>query len=589
MFISVSNKRASFFNLLVTLALFASVFGAQIIDKGTYTLWMFFLGVGLLFQSFLGKQKYTRISFFDIVIIIFTVYGILNYVLLTPYNFYQYFAWVYMGYVGSYYFFLTPLKEKHHNTYLKQVLGGIKWVALGQCFVSFLQYATFISSNNSYFEYTGTFTSPNTLAAWVSIAFVISFIQLLDGSKKSKRYCYVHCLMLICFLVLLVMSESRASWLACGVGILLIITIKYEWGSIIKRWSLFKKISVLLFFFGFIIASLFFAYKLKPDSVSGRKLIAQITLNEVVKKPLLGHGAYTFTAKYNKAKADYFKEKKRPWEQVKVASFGYSTFNDYLNVVFEFGFIGFFIGMALLVCLWCPLRLHSQNMMEYIILLMLMIYALFSYPLKEPHLLSLGIFAAALITAKKNDKTWFTLSNKVRFGGKLFLGIALIGVSLFKINAELDYIKFKTFPETASKEAIVKLYRSLNDIGYSDFRLGKVLIQKKYTEEGVHYMERGVSQYPLPEFCEVLALQYLQLKDYAKADSLMSFNVYNEPFRYKPLLHRLFLKKTLGDTLAQKRILHEIIYKPVKIPSQKILNYKQSAKKYLEVLNKISD
>ena len=126
-------------------------------------------------------------------------------------------------------------------------------------------------------------------------------------------------------------------------------------------------------------------YFFKKDSANGRLLIWRTTLDMVADKPIVGHGAGAFQAKYMLYQADYFNAHPDS-RYVTLADNVLHPFNEYLLVLCEHGIVGLGI-IALLV--FFLVRAYRRNPGEekfpaLMSLLALAVFSFFSYPFRYP-------------------------------------------------------------------------------------------------------------------------------------------------------------------------------------------------------------
>lgn len=129
---------------------------------------------------------------------------------------------------------------------------------------------------------------------------------------------YISCLQLALWalvLILLVLppAQSRAAWIAALAGCFYILANHPKVRDYSEKWRtrffMIRKpihviiLSVILTAF---LAGAYGLYKMKKGSADGRMLIWQVTSELIKGKPLLGHGAGSFDAKYMDAQAEWF-------------------------------------------------------------------------------------------------------------------------------------------------------------------------------------------------------------------------------------------------------------------------------------------
>lgn len=578
------NKILSVFSFLL---LVGSILPALMIYRGFEIFWI--LGVGIaLFVSIATTKGYDiKITLLDIAIVLFVIYSILHYTLLTDFNFLHITFWVFLSYPLCYYLLLLLFSD---NSALKKTPAFatiIVFIASIQCLIGILQYVGIYPSANSNFAVIGTFYSPNALSMFLAVAALMSFWNIRASKSKMARWIYG--LLLILFGVFIVTLKARSSWYALVFGFTTLMAFD------LKRFQFFQKITKkkktvigFLFLCVFSLAS-FYVYNMKRDSANSRVFISQISLNESLKKPLLGHGIFSFKGTYNLVKSDYFNQTNREWSEVKNGGYTYHAFNEFIYLFFEIGGVGLLVFLSVLIVLFLGFRITYESKMALAILVMLCTFSLLSYPIYIPHIAFLGIFVAAIIRKDGNYKTLFLFRKRwhaktVKSGG-IILSMLLLFIAISKTNARINMINYHKNPNqitNSDKQKIIDIFMNTDDIGESNFYLGQNLYLRGYKNEGFSYMKKGFYELLEPGMGELLAGYLYQERMFDDAEKVLKINIGNEPFRYKPKMDYAVFLGDQGRVFEQNTVLKTIINLPVKIPSESVENYKRQASKILK-------
>lgn len=207
-----------------------------------------------------------------------------------------------------------------------------------QALYGILQWLKLISSVGRY-QVVGSFDNPAGFAACLCAGLPFIFLCLKEvREKKQKTILY---LLLLAVVLAIVVSGSRS-------GVLTIAIVLAIW---LYPYIPFKLKSKILISVCLILVLLGGGYFLKKDSADGRLLIWRCSLEMVKDLPFCGYGINGFKAHYMDYQANFFMEKPNSG-YMKLADNVSSPFNEYLNIVIKFGYLGMIIlilGISLLI------------------------------------------------------------------------------------------------------------------------------------------------------------------------------------------------------------------------------------------------
>ena len=583
-----------FLVLLFTLPLICMfLFEQSLYDVAAFS--TLFLAIWFFLKSFYSKFDLKGLSLFDIGILLLMGYSLLHFNIYSEVTYLYSKLWIYLFYFSMFFMLRWLLSKKNiTNFYVHFISLLILSVCLIQSIIGFLQYYEFIEVNNPYFKLLGSFSSPNLLGAYLGLGFNILIWYFFIYKIKRKLFiiCGTFCLVYFGFLIIL--SNSRATWLALiGSMILLYITSKRNI-VFLKKLSTAKKIIGGLLLILLLVFGSKFLYSLKSESVEGRALVAKISLQEIVKKPIIGHGLFSFSGEYNKAKAKYFITKERSWNEIKNASYVFTPFNDYILIAYELGAVVLLFLLVLMFFIIKKIKINPESQMGLALVFNICVLALFTSPLNSISLMLVGIFGFALIFRFGKFKISF-FNFSLRYKKMLYIfifiissiGIYIAGYQIANKNKFNDY--YTSHKDSLEREMLIKLSKPLQNNGSSDFFLGKSFYELGHKKEGYAHMEKVYKMTSAPKIGKVLAAFYLKDGNYKRAEEIYRFNIAVEPYRYEARMDLLSLLIKSNRYNEVVKLSQEIIDFPIKIPSVKIEGYKKDASRIFKFNSKHVD
>lgn len=321
-------------------------------------------------------------------------------------------------YLGGFMFYIF-FRERGSKLGIWLFLYMIIFTALLQILFSYL-----LQRNNFYsvLQFKGTFPNSAFLGEYLTIGIIALLACVFYFNQAGRRiWRYVLILVLLIFICILYRVMSRASWISLGVGVIFLFwpMIKIRVSRFMKYWwmSLF---SILI-----IVGILYCVYAIRPNSVNGRFLVWQVSVNMVLEKPFVGYGFGGFRQNYMLFQKDYFDVvRNSPFSEL--ASDNVFAFNEFFKVLVEQGSIGFLLVLFLLYNIfYC--RYDDKYLLEVRILrtiiLAIIIFGCFSYPSEVFPFHVLTVIPVAYL-ANVGEKKW-VLSFKNCYRLALFLSCLL--------------------------------------------------------------------------------------------------------------------------------------------------------------------
>jgi len=544
------------------------------------------LGLFKLFICF--KNKTLKLHTHDVMMFFFISYVSIHYYLFSFYSFLYDQFWVFTGYIALFYLFQLSFYKKNKPESVFNFCIRLIWFCCSvEAIISLLQKMNVVNAENEYFQIVGTFINPNFLGVYMVIGIIIILYQFLFCEFKNR---IVKLLLLVSALLMLYVlyeTDSRASWISLAVGTLFLLCTSSKCLSFLKanKKKTLMLISVLLVV---CVSGLYFLYQLNKDSVDGRTLIRKITISEIKEKPIFGNGIFNFAGIYNNSKAEYFGELQRPWNEVKVANYVSTAFNDYLQIIFEIGFFGLVLLGVLLFTIIRDIELNNKTRLGLTIVVIFAFLGLFTSVLYNPTAMVFLVWGLSLLVVYGNNrKELLTITNafcikSVNIG---FLIISFLITIVFYVKTK-TLIDFKIISESENQRYYYKISDNkmllTEDDSFVEFKFGFEKFHESEVNEGIIMMENSIKKAPVPDANLVLANLYSGQKKNLRTEQLLLLNVGIEPFRFEPLDNLL---KFYLETKQKEKIIktaNEIINLPIKIESKKIYLYKENAKATLE-------
>lgn len=487
-------------------------------------------------------------------------------------------------------FLIVRLLLSYNRRLVLDVMGvGIGVWYIVEAVKCILQLLAIHSSNHTGFVFTGHFDNPGPLGGFLSVVGTIAVTYLIINrnrcSKVARYFCWVMVALLV---VLLPASMSRAAWVACGVAVLVCVSVEFNIGEFIKRHKVLSAV-------GFVVLVLLVvgSFYLKRDSALGRFHIWKMEMSAILDGPMWGYGEGRALGVYGETQAEYFKYGMGSERDIAIAGCPEYAFNELLKIGLERGFMvmmSVFAG----VCL-CLLRIVSISPPFAYGMQALCIFSLFSYPFSLWQFKVL--FALFMAVALCNYS-----ENRVLAGTDRVVSIILVGIMLIFSGECYDYhisrkeaveewkslssmAAFDMYEEIAEglEPLVPELednYRYLYDYGYALHKCGKYM-------ESNDILKKGAKISSDPMFHNIIGKNYESMGLYSFAKEKYEYSHYMVPCRLYPLvlLEELHLK--LGAIEEAEKVLDKINRMPVNEKHRSMRDLKRRAnnsyKKHLEL------
>lgn len=427
-------------------------------------------------------------------------------------------------------------------------------------------------SNHSLYKITGTFFNPGPYGGYVAViatigvALVFSLYQTANTKplKSNGDIVMFFGALMAVFLTLLVLpaSMSRTAWVAFVGGVFVVIIARFKVVKWIKGHKYFSAIALVVLF----VAS-WGAYMLKQDSFVGRGVTWKIGLMATTINPIVGSGTGHFAESFAQAQSEYFVT--HPFDATVAGSPEYG-FNEYIQIIIEYGYIGFLI--VILAIFIAIKNLLNGGRLEFAVgigLLAMCIFAFASYPFSLLPFLILLVIMLAL--GAQNTKG---LQVGLSFRVMLVLLAGLLSVYCYTKIDSKPYREWYGLQMSYNNKAYAsvvegygELYPTLKDNPKFLFEYGHTLGFCGKHSQAIQVLERGARMNCDPMFYNIIGNNHKALGDNALAAQSYERAYAILPGRIYPLYLLVKLYHESGQ--SDSAIIHarRLLDHPDKVPS----------------------
>lgn len=542
----------------------------------------------LLFKSaFFFTGKTFKLYTCDVVMALSALYISAHYWLCSFFSFgYSYF-WVLISCIVLFYLFRSAFGADREPDAFFRFGVQLVWAC---CFmesaIALLQKLEYAKMQNEYFDMAGTFINPNFLGVYMAIGLIATLYMLLFFQLKRSFSAFIVAGGLLMLLVLY-WTYSRASWIALVIALLFLGLSSPKNISFLKAH---KKKTLVFSLLAILLCSVFvyFLYQLNKDSADGRGVIRKIAVSDIKENPVFGNGIFNFASVYNSSKAAYFNGETHLWDEVKVANYVSVSFNDYLQIIFETGFIGLALLSLLFYTLVRGVQFSPQTRLGLSLALAFCVLGMFTSVLYNPTamvFLMWGLSVVFAYGANRKEAAAVASVFAIRCASlsAVFISAAILVFFYFKTQALAD---FKDIVQKDGQRLYYKFSDArmllIADEPYAEFKFGFEKYHEGEQKEGLWMMNQSVKKAPVPDANLALAGIYMTRKEFLHAEELLLLNAGIEPFRFEPLDNLLQFYIEIGQKDKIRKTAEKIIKLPVKIESNKVQAYKERANKILK-------
>ncbi|GGE94826.1 O-antigen ligase family protein [Flavobacterium limi] len=557
--------------------------GQELYFSSIISIWLFFGAISFF------REKLLKINIIDITFFAFIFYCISHYYFYSYFGFLYNEFWIFFGYIILFYLFKWSFENFKTQEKIFDFTVKLIWIiCTAQSIVGILQEFDLLKSENEFFKVVGTFINPNYLGVNMTIGLIFTLNLLYFQFFKNNLLKTSLIISAFLMVYVLILTESRASWMAAFVAIIVFLATSEKCLLYIKN-NLIKAFGILSLIVFCGVLSLYFLYRMNTDSVDGRSFIRKITFTHISEKPILGNGIFNFTGIYNNTKAHYFLESQRPWSEIKVGDYVAYVFNDYLQIIFEIGIIGLILIILILFFISKNILFNPKTRLALALIVSFGFLAIFTSVLYNPNAMIYLIWALSiLVVFGKTRIPLIKVQNKLSI--KIF-AVFLIGISCtigtIYSKKTIGLSRFKTVIDSGNQKIYYKLDKSdllyIQEDPYVEFLTGYEKYQEDDKSEGFKMMENSVKKDPIPKANFALANLYIQNKEYNRAEQLLKMNIGIEPSRFEPRNNLLQFYINRNSQTKKIKTATEIVNLPAKKASAQVNFYKNIAKSALKV------
>ena len=407
---------------------------------------------------------------------------------------------------------------------IKAIAIGILLCGVIQSIVAYLQLGGIISSHHNAFACTGSFSNPALLGCIVAVSIAVAVSEL---KLKSNAVCWVLVVCIAYMLPVLILSDSRASWVAFGIGVTIILL--REWR--LKRFWKMIVVGVVAMMVAIPL------YNHKPVSADARVLIWKVCGNISKENTLTGAGTDAVRREYMHYQADYFQNGGTEKERIITANNNYA-FNELLDILCSYGVIGVILFLSVVVTYFACNGIGGTPSVGVMCIL---VFGMFSYPFSN--IVTLTIFT--LLLAMEKGKTVLYLRHKCAKYITVIIVVALLSV------AGVKWWEFKRFDdalkeycwEISEKEYVKSNFHNIKNEPMLVSRYGRLLYETGIYAEAIPILDRMRELQASPEVYYDLGKCYEKTAEYDNAERCYKMVSYMLPAYITPQYKLLKLYK----------------------------------------------
>ena len=446
---------------------------------------------------------------------------------------------------------------------------GFTIVCLMHSVYAFAQYVDLLPSGHIAFPITGTYENPAGFAAVQAALFPFAISLSFEKESKYGIRWFSAITSVVC-VVMVVLSDSRAGILAVCVTMIVVLVLRTEVMSVIKR-NAWLWLPLIVFV---VIASVLL-YHVKITSANGRLFVWSICWDMIKERPLLGYGIGGFEKHYMDAQAAYFCL--HPDSSfVLLADNIKHPFNEHIKLIINYGVVGLVVSFFLFTAIIKRILKSEENVkvIRFGVISSIFVMCQFSYPF---HYAVIWYIAAVAIIPTFSEITtdnngWVALKF-LRILRPLFWGL-LLALLLRMMYLELKWAEMARRSLAGQTERMLPHYYKMKSLMQHN-----PLFLYNYAAE-LNYIGSYEASNSIAEECitmmndydvqMLLADNHFNLCNYDEA--LIRYETAHNmcPNRFVPLYKQFKIYKEQGDTAMIENIGNEILGKKIKIHSRQI-------------------
>lgn len=427
-----------------------------------------------------------------------------------------------------------------------------------QAIIALLQFMGMVESGHPLFHVTGCFWNPSQLGG-----FIACFFPLFVNEWLTRRYPPGYWLGLLPLVCSLILSDSRAAWFACVMGVLYVLPFKFK-----------GKLQAGLVTSGLVLVSVGL-YFYRPVSALGRLYVWWICKEMVCAHPLWGSGIHSFSDEYMLYQANYFHAHPDS-DFAGMAASVTTPYNEFIHVLVEQGGIGLLLFLLLLGGYFFSAR-SDYNKKYKGVVFSFMLFSSFSYPGENMALLFGLVACMGAIQTKEWYCICFSCVRRVMVVSML-VGAVCLNIKIIEKFYSLKIVMKQPLEQVSSRfknepDVLLYLLHTNKSLPISDRLVMLQWISKKKPEPKT--------------YCELGNL-YEQLQEYDKAEKYyqIAADMIPNQVRANYLLFKLY--KTTGRTTEARQMAAFISLQHIKIENTFTLGVQGEVRRYLKDQDNLS-
>ncbi|MCM8806921.1 MAG: tetratricopeptide repeat protein [Candidatus Omnitrophica bacterium] len=568
----MKNKKLLYLFVSVTpLIIFPPIFNAFDLPK---FIWIFFTTSIFILYFLISKKQYQikRKHFFG-PLVIFLIWGLFTGI--KALNIFETLKTILVLFLFlNFYFFSSEIFEK------EDIKNLLQFLIFTTIFVSI--YGVLQVSGIDFINWEIKRSPLSTLGrrnfAGEYLVMIIPYVYFFIANSKNIREKIFYLFLFILFLLHLILTFTRASYLGFFVStILFFYPVKF-------KFSLKKIIPLFVFF---ILIPNLFSYNIsgfEKGTVKSRIFIWKNTLRIIKKNPIIGVGLGNFKTNF------LFYAEDRPKQIALIKEVLEDVHNDFLEILVETGFIGFFIFLFLLFQIFKITFLLIKNSKEktliYGILCSTVAFltnSLASFPFKKPSTLLLFYLNLSFLNII-SKKEYYKLKIS-RTSILLYFLLFLISGTVISFRGFLGnyyYTKSKNAekinPTYSTKMALISIkYNPFNYKTY--FMVGNFYLKIEKLNDALFYFKKAEKLFPyIDSLQNNIGITYFKIGDFKEAEKHFLLSLKLNKYRSETY-------NNIGSLYIEMGKLNEAIYylkKCIEIDPEFYLSYFNLGIAYLE-------
>lgn len=425
------------------------------------------------------------------------------------------------------------------------------------------QQAGYIASNHHLFPITGLMGNPGQMGGFQAVAFLsAALLAVKTPNRRLKIFLLFPFLSLLFYSLWL--ADSRAGWVAVGIGLLVLFHVEIRRVFSQRHWLVVPIILVT-------ILSVVALYAYRSESAQSRLLIWRVTMDMIADKPLSGFGAGGFNQQYMLYQARYF-ETHPDSEFLMVADNAAYPYNEFLHVFVEQGIIGLLLFLGIFVAAYW----RSTDKRMLVPLIGLLVFSLFSYP---SYKFGLVILFPVLLGSIECARPRIA-NRQFRFGVITALVATIIFISTHQVRFEREVRLYaRRLTQEYDKNAadfISNNFRRLStDVIYNSLYASWMVTYPEMADESKFCMVMPSCE----NWCDIGDI-YMNSGRYIESEECYRTASYMIPTRLLPNYRLWKLYLLLDEHARAKRVADRILTQPIKFENTFTLRVKTEVRNY---------